>query len=501
METVARALPLVAVSLAQPPALKVTASGSTTICNGDSVTLTASGAASYLWNAGSTATSIVVKNDGLYSVTGTNGGGCSITSLVYVTVYSSPVVSITPGSNTTFCQGGYVTLNASGAATYVWSGGGTTLAITAASTGTYSVVGTDGNGCKASANKVVTVNPLPTVTFSGLGTVCHSTAAFALSGGSPSGGTYSGTGVSGGKFNPASVNTGTYTITYLYTNANGCNNTATSSITVADLTVVPGPISGPALAVCANSVKTYSVASINGATSYTWTAPVNASVTAGQGSNSVTVSYTAFFVAGTLSVVANSNCGSSTSSTLIISSTPATPASIFGDANPCRRGINTYWVNPVAGAGSYTWTVPPGSSIVSGQGTDTIIVNTGNKSGNITVKASNACGTNGGTAVKSINISCRTVDLADEMSSGNELNMTVYPNPAHGKINIKFNSSSEDNYALKIYDMTGRMVMDELKKAEIGDNIIELNTDFAKGIYIVNLTLADLNKESKIIIE
>ena len=151
------------VILIQAPVVKVTASGPTTICQGDSVILTASGASAFTWNNGSHSPSITVKADGLYTVTGSNVTSCSISVLVYVTVYSAPAVTITSVSNTTFCQGASVTLNAWGAGTYLWSTGGTTLAITANTSGTYSVVGTDGNGCKSTATSVITVNPLPTI--------------------------------------------------------------------------------------------------------------------------------------------------------------------------------------------------------------------------------------------------------------------------------------------------------------------------------------------------
>ncbi len=56
--------------------------------------------------------------------------------------------------------------------------------------------------------------------------------AFALTGGSPDGGTYSGPGVSNGMFNPATAGGGTHTITYSYTNMAGCTGTCTFTITV-----------------------------------------------------------------------------------------------------------------------------------------------------------------------------------------------------------------------------------------------------------------------------
>jgi hypothetical protein len=93
---------------------------------------------------------------------------------------------------------------------------------------TYSLV--DIYACPQSASSTITVNAAPVVTLSSFTQACEDDAAFLLSGGSPIGGTYSGTGVSGGNFDPA--NSGTFTITYDYTDGNGCSNTATADITV-----------------------------------------------------------------------------------------------------------------------------------------------------------------------------------------------------------------------------------------------------------------------------
>ncbi|MBK9193061.1 MAG: putative Ig domain-containing protein, partial [Crocinitomicaceae bacterium] len=93
---------------------------------------------------------------------------------------------------------------------------------------TYSLV--DIYACPQSASATITVNTAPTVTLASFNQVCEDDAVFALTGGSPLGGTYSGTGVSGGNFDPA--NSGTFTITYDYTDGNGCSNAATADISV-----------------------------------------------------------------------------------------------------------------------------------------------------------------------------------------------------------------------------------------------------------------------------
>jgi len=90
----------------------------------------------------------------------------------------------------------------------------------------------DGNGCDGSAVETIDVNDLPVVTQSAFANVCLAEAAFALSGGTPAGGTYSGTGVSGGMFDPGIAGLGTHFITYMFTDSIGCTSQSTQSILV-----------------------------------------------------------------------------------------------------------------------------------------------------------------------------------------------------------------------------------------------------------------------------
>jgi len=72
--------------------------------------------------------------------------------------------------------------------------------------------------------------------------------------------------------------------------------------------------------------------------------------------------------------------------------TPPAPASIIGSSSFCQTSSANFSINPVVGATSYTWSVPVGSTINSGQGTTSINVTFGNASGNISVTANNSCG-------------------------------------------------------------------------------------------------------------
>ncbi|MCX6277984.1 MAG: hypothetical protein NT004_07790 [Bacteroidetes bacterium] len=104
----------------------------------------------------------------------------------------------------------------------------------------------DFNGCTNTATGILTVNPLPIVQLSVLADVCITDPAFPLGGGIPVGGVWSGAGVNTatGMFNPSS-GAGVHLITYAYTDANLCVNSATSNLTVIPLPLPSGTVSGP----------------------------------------------------------------------------------------------------------------------------------------------------------------------------------------------------------------------------------------------------------------
>jgi uncharacterized protein involved in tolerance to divalent cations len=239
------------------PAVTATASASA-VCAGDMVTLMGGGASTYTWdNSVVDGAAFVPTATTLYTVTGTDVNGCMNTASTTVTVNALPTVTAT-ASSSTVCAGDMVTLMGGGASTYAWDNSvvdNTPFAATA--TTTYNVIGTDVNGCTGTASTTVTVNALPSVTFTSFATdtLCVNYAPVTLTGGSPAGGVYSGTGVTAGSFNP-SVGVGVYSITYTVTDANSCSNSSSQNLTVdactgieegiasADVTVYPNPNNG-----------------------------------------------------------------------------------------------------------------------------------------------------------------------------------------------------------------------------------------------------------------
>ena len=114
-------------------------SGNTTICQGETATLVATGGTSYQWSAMGQGNSITVTEAGTYTVTATNAQGCSATASTYVTV--NPLPNITISGNTAVCQGNTTTLVANGAQSYLWNTGSTNAAISVGSAGNFIVTG------------------------------------------------------------------------------------------------------------------------------------------------------------------------------------------------------------------------------------------------------------------------------------------------------------------------------------------------------------------------
>jgi hypothetical protein len=225
----------VTVTVNNLPNVTAGANPGTSICTGSSVTLNGGGAVSYNWsNSVTDNVAFTPSATTTYTVTGTDANGCSNTNTITVTVNPLPAVGGNASPSSTLCEGSMLTLSGTGASTYSWSGGVTdNVPFTALNSGTYTVTGTDANGCSNTGTVSITVNQLPVVAYvESQSNVCINWAPITLTPGSPANGTYSGTAVSGNTFDPATAGSGTFDVIYSFTDLNGCTNADTSQITV-----------------------------------------------------------------------------------------------------------------------------------------------------------------------------------------------------------------------------------------------------------------------------
>jgi len=240
-------LPLPVVSIVGLPA---------TFCvNGASVTLTGSPAGGAFSGPGTGLNSFspVVAGVGTKTITYTytNGSGCTNTTSQTVTVNPQPTLAFV-GLLPQYCvNASPVTLSATPAGgTFTGAGvTGNTLNPALAGVGTHTITYsyTASTGCSNTITATINVRPISTLSIIAPATACINGTAFLLKG-SPTGGTFSGPGVTGSNFNPVTAGLGAKTITYTYSNSFGCVSTATHTITV--VTPATGSIAGLASSYC-----------------------------------------------------------------------------------------------------------------------------------------------------------------------------------------------------------------------------------------------------------
>lgn len=139
------------------------------ICVGESVTLTASGGATYNWTGltGTVSTQIVSPTvTTTYTVYAVGANGCQSTNPATVTVIVGPPIASVTATQTSICAGESVTLTASGGHTYNWTGlngNGSVQIVAPTSTTTYSVYALGGNGCVSDYPATITIVVTPPI--------------------------------------------------------------------------------------------------------------------------------------------------------------------------------------------------------------------------------------------------------------------------------------------------------------------------------------------------
>jgi gliding motility-associated-like protein len=337
----------------------VSAGSNTSICPGGSATLTASGATTYAWSPSTglsvaTGTSVTATPSATttYTVTGTDANGCVNTANVTVAVNTNPTVAV--NGPAAICIGASASLTASGANSFTWTPStGLSCAncanptATPTTTTTYTVTGTSGVGCTATTTYTITVNPKPIVHTSGDTAICTGASATLRASGAT---TYSwtpGTG-SGSSFTVNPTTTTKYIVTG--TDANGCTNRDSATVTVNPLPVVSA---GSNTSICPGGNTTLTA---TGAATYAWSPATGLSATTGATVTATPAATTTYTVTGT-----NANgCVSTANVTVSVNGTPN--VTVAGNNTICAGGSTSL---TASGANSFTWTPSTGLSCAS----------------------------------------------------------------------------------------------------------------------------------------
>jgi gliding motility-associated-like protein len=253
------------VSVTINPLPTVIASNDTIVCSGDTVFLSATGAATYNWDNGlgagqnQTANPIV---DTMYVVTGTGALGCSNTDTVAVTINALP--TILASNDTIMCQGDTANISAIGGTSYTWDNGlgaGQSHQVFPASLTTYIVTGLDVNGCSNFDSVIVSINALPTLVTSSDTSLCQGDSVTLSVTGALTYTWDNGLGVGQTHLLLSPLDTA-YLVVGVDTN--GCANTDSVVIT---MNQIPNIIASNDTTVCLGEMITISV---TGGTTYTW---------------------------------------------------------------------------------------------------------------------------------------------------------------------------------------------------------------------------------------
>jgi hypothetical protein len=440
---------------------------------------------------------LYIKN----STTGCESAGSSIS----LTVNAKPI--LTPGSYGPYCIDAAAATLGGSPAGGTWSGTGISLvgsvykftpATAGANTHTLTYNYTDGNSCSNTATTNVVVNAKPTLTPGSYGPYCIDAAAVTL-GGSPAGGTWSGTGVSllGSvyKFTQATAGANTHTLTYNYTDGNSCSNTATTNVVVnalpdvPNLTVVQPTCSNSNGSVTVNSPVDgggidYEYSKNNGTS---WQEEVTFSIPS-DASYSIVVRRK------------SSGCTATTSGTMGHStSTPAASVTILTSPG-CSSSTGTLKIVKAAG-GDYDNTIFQFSNNGTDFGSNPVFSFVAGGGYNITVRriADHTCSvtaTCAGETQEIVNNTSQT-QSANRMrtdatvNEASQTSVAAYPNPFNDKVRFEITSAIAGKGSLEVYNMLGQKIKSVYQGQIIaGNQIFELSLPSAQRsnlIYVLRV--------------
>ncbi len=426
----------------------VSISGNTTVCNGQSLNLTASGANTYTWSTSAQTTTISITPSVTtnYTVVGTNTAGCIGSTVTTIVVNATPTITVNSGA---ICAGNSFTMVPSGANSYTFSNG--SAVATPSANSSYTVTGTNTVGCVSNAViSSVTVNATPTISVNS-GAICAGSSFTMV----PSGAntyTYS----NGSAIATPSANSN-YTVTG--TSIAGCiGNAAISTVTV-NATPTISVNSG---AICAGSSFTMVP---SGASSYTFQ---------GGGAVKNPTATTSYTVAGTNTAGCISNIATSN---VTVNALPTVTATSNSNSLCVGQTANL----TASGAATYSWNTGATSAVLA---VTPSVTTTYTVSG----LAVNGCA-NVATVTQNV-IICMGI----QTNNNNQLAISVYPNPSTGNFTVGLANGLTK--VISVTDVTGRVV---LTTTSSEDKVIVNISNLSNGIYYIKVASDNKAEVTKVV--
>lgn len=435
---------------------------------------------------------IVYNTAGIYDVSLVVDNGLGSDSLFragYVQVQSTvaPSISIST-TNNTVCEGESVTLWATvtngGSDPYItWYVNGVRRAVFSDTLVLNYMLRTDTVHAELISNEVcaqpayvvssdivIHVNPLPIVFAGADQDVCIDEGPITLTG-NPAGGTFSGTGVTGGNvFNPSQAGVGPETITYEYTDANGCTNTDLVIIDVKNKPSVfltsPAFCESDPLTVASGGFPLGGSYSIGGNT----VANIDPSLL---GPGRYEYSYT----------YSNGICSTTVTDTVVILAAPPSnpPVTVTWGSITCNLvGYRYQWLDangsPIAGETNQVfYPTAPGNYAVR-------------------VSAGSSC------SETSNFVYIENIGLDEQLASS--IGLKLFPNPTTDRVVLTFRLDEPSDVGVELTDLRGRVLQMYPMGTQTGEVEIPLAMrSYAKGVYLVKLTIGEVSVIRRVVLE
>lgn len=296
--------------------------------------------------------------------------------------------------------------------------------------------------------------------------------------------------------------------TYTITDARGCTTSKGYNIANGTKTfpAKPNTITGNLAAeigLCSGGDFDFATSKVSDASSYVWTLPSGADIISSKNEGlSIIANLISTRNDQNISVRAANACGLSAVYSKVFKYLPANPGNISGPVKVKENQTATYSVTGKTGL-TYLWTLPAKAEILSGQNTPSITVKWGNRSGKVTVKASNDCGLS---TPSTLDVTVSTtfgVDAEEEESASIKKvesfisSITISPNPVTSRFMVQAKGNID---MIRIYDISGRLIFTQkVNAASVQIDRAELKA--ANGTYFMLITSTGKTYREKLILQ